>query len=51
MNIMNKVCNKALAKTISRVCTNIAYTSTKKCVTLSLIEEPQMPKILLQKAK
>ncbi|WP_141640228.1 cyclic lactone autoinducer peptide [Clostridium sp. K25] len=51
MNTMKKVCNKVLAKTISRISTNLAYTSTRKCVTLSLIEEPKMPNVLLKKAK
>lgn len=51
MNIIKKTCKKLLANTISNVSTNVAYTSTKECVTLELLEQPKMPKQLLNKAK
>ncbi|MCD3204377.1 AgrD family cyclic lactone autoinducer peptide [Clostridium botulinum] len=51
MNTMKKKISKMIANMISGVSTNIAYTSTKKCVSLNGLEEPKMPKVLLKRAK
>ncbi|EES91013.1 cyclic lactone autoinducer peptide [Clostridium botulinum] len=51
MNTMKKKVSRMIANIISGVSTNIAYTSTKKCVALNGLEEPKMPKILLKRAK
>ncbi|WP_231169081.1 cyclic lactone autoinducer peptide [Clostridium botulinum] len=48
---MKKKVSRMIANIISGVSTNIAYTSTKKCVALNGLEEPKMPKILLKRAK
>jgi len=42
--------SRFIAKTISNISTNIADTSTKKCIAMAF-EEPKMPKSLLKKAK
>ncbi|WP_231147821.1 MULTISPECIES: AgrD family cyclic lactone autoinducer peptide [Clostridium] len=48
---MKKKVSRMIANIISGVSTNIAYTSTKKCVSLNGLEEPKMPKVLLKRAK
>ncbi|EDS77872.1 hypothetical protein [Clostridium massiliodielmoense] len=50
MKIMKKL-SKGFASTISKMATNIAYTSTEACVSLDGLEEPKMPKCLLKKTK
>ncbi|WP_141640007.1 cyclic lactone autoinducer peptide [Clostridium novyi] len=44
MKIMNKL-SKGIAKTISKISTDVAYTSTEACVSLNGLEEPKMPKV------
>lgn len=46
MNITKKV-SKLMAERISSVTTNIAKTSTKECINMTL-EEPKIPKSLLK---
>ena len=49
MNATVKI-SSFIAKIISDISTNVADTSTKKCIAM-FFEEPKMPKSLLKKAK
>lgn len=50
MKIMKKL-SKGVASVVSKVATNVAYTSTEACISLDGLEEPKMPKALLKKTK